>query len=312
MSQQQERHLDVIVIDDLSNVRTESDFGSYSLAQCTKDSGILFYNEDIRNKNAMYRILKNKKIDTCIHLAARTNVSYSIKNPAETIDVNVGGMLNVLETCSRYNVRNFIFASSAAVYGRPPMLPIVETQLPNPLSPYGAAKVAGEALASCYQSLKKIENVLSLRFFNVYGLGQNSGYSDVITKFANRLSKRLPPIIYGDGKQTRDFISVNDVVRCILMAVEKMQDGNTFGEPDISGLRSPLTVINVGTGTPTTINELSEKVIRLYGMDIKPIHRDKIEGDIEYSYADPGLAKKHLNFRAKDELEYGLREMLKP
>jgi UDP-glucose 4-epimerase len=314
LSQQQERHLRIIVIDDLSNIRTKSTYGSYSLGQYTKASGLSFYNEDIRNKDAILRVLKHKKIDTCIHLAAKTNVSYSIKNPTETIDVNVGGMLNVLETCSRYKVRSFIFASSAAVYGRPLKLPIAETQLLNPLSPYGAAKVAGEALVSSYQSLGKIENVLSLRFFNVYGPGQNSSYADVITKFANRLSKRLPPIIFGDGKHTRDFISVNDVVNCIILAAETMQNDHTFKGPNISRLPSlsSSNVFNVGTGIPTTINELAEKMIRIYGMDIDPVYRkDKNEGDIEDSYADPKKAREFLNFKAKDKLEYGLYKMLK-
>jgi UDP-glucose 4-epimerase len=313
LSQQQERHLKIIVIDDLSNIRTRSTFGSYSLGQHTKDSGFSFYNEDIRNKGAILRILKHKKIDTCIHLAAKINVPHSIKNPTETIDVNVGGMLNVLEACSRYKVRNFIFASSAAVYGRPLKLPIAETQLLNPLSPYGAAKVAGEALVSSYQSLGKIEKVLSLRFFNVYGPGQSSGYSDVITKFANRLSKQLPPIIYGDGKQTRDFISVNDVINCIISAIETMQNDRTVKRPNTSRLPSlSCSNVNVGTGTPTTINELAEKMIRIYGLDIAPVYSpDKNEGDIEDSYADPKKAREFLNFKAKDKLEYGLRKMLK-
>ena len=110
----------------------------------------------------------------------------------------------------------------AAVYGEPKKLPLSEDDhLLEPLSPYGASKVAGEALVTSYRNSKKIKNAITLRFFNVYGEGQNREYAGVITRFSERLFRGLPPIIYGDGKQTRDFVSVNDVVNAILLAVKQ-------------------------------------------------------------------------------------------
>src|SRR5919198_839053 len=122
-----------------------------------------------------------EKIYTCIHLAAKTDVLDSINNPYYTFDVNVKGTLNLLETCSNNKVKNFIFASSASVYGEALKLPISEDHILEPLSLYGASKVAGEALVSTYKKLGKIKNAISLRIFNVYGgEGQSLEYAGVI------------------------------------------------------------------------------------------------------------------------------------
>ena len=201
----------VAVIDNLSN-RNED----YILS----GTNISFYKEDIRNKDNISDIFKQERIDTCIHLAANFSIYGSVLNPYDTIDTNVKGTLNVLEACSNNQVNNFVFASSGAVYGEPKKFPISEDHPLNPLSPYGLSKVIGEKLVSTYRKLKKLQHAISLRFFNVYGEGQTIEYAGVITKFAERLSKGLPPIIYGDGYQTRDFVSVNDVSNAILLAAE--------------------------------------------------------------------------------------------
>ena len=134
----------------------------------------------------------------------KISVADSIKNPDETMEVNVKGTLNVLEACHTSQVNNFIFASSAAVYGDVTELPISENHALRPLSPYGTSKMLAEKHVSTYGRLKKIQNTISLRIFNVYGPGQTSE-SDVIIKFAKRLSKGLPPIILGNGNFTKDF-----------------------------------------------------------------------------------------------------------
>ena len=163
-----------------------------------------------------------KEPDTCIHLAAKISVPDSIKNPDETMEINVNGTLNVLEACHTNQVNNFIFASSAAVYGDVTELPISEDHTLHPLSPYGTSKMLAEKHVSTYGRLKKIQNTISLRIFNAYGPGQTSE-SDVITKFAKRLSNGLPPIIYGDGNFTRDFISVDDITEAILLSLRAME-----------------------------------------------------------------------------------------
>lgn len=178
-----------------------------------QDMPLTFYTADIRDREAISDIFLNERPDVCIHLAAKTSVGDSIEDPDETMDINVKGTLNVLEACYKSQVNNFVFSSSAAVYGDTKELPISENCILSPLSPYGESKMLAEQHVFRYSKLKKIQNTIALRIFNVYGLGQVSE-SDVVTKFARRLSKGLPPVIYVDGRHTRDFISVDDVCRC--------------------------------------------------------------------------------------------------
>jgi UDP-glucose 4-epimerase len=290
----------IIVIDNLSN-------GNKNFLDISNDRSLSkkfsFYKDDIRNKRSILDIFNHERIiDTCIHLAAKINVLDSITNPDDTIDVNVRGTLNVLEACSSNGVKNFIFGSSAAVYGEPKKLPLSEDEhLLEPLSPYGASKVAGEALVSSYRRSKKIKNCISLRFFNAYGEGQNLEYAGVITRFAERLSKGLRPIIYGDGKQTRDFVSVNDVVNAMLLAVTEV------GQLKMSS----SNVFNIGTGIPISIEDLAHRMIRIFGIDLKPVYYEARVGDIKYIYADTKKSKSILKFVAIEELESCLKRMLK-
>jgi UDP-glucose 4-epimerase len=263
-----------------------------------------FYNADIRDRKAISDIFLDERADTCIHLAAKISVSDSIKNPDETMDINVKGTLNVLEACYNSQVNNFVFASSAAVYGDVRELPISENCILRPLSPYGTSKMLAEQHVFRYNKLKKIENTISLRIFNVYGIGQVSE-SDVVTKFAVRLSKGLSPVIYGDGNHTRDFISVDDVADGILLSVKAMEgkkDGN-FSYPPI---------FNMGSGSGTSINELALKMIAISGLELDPIYEKGNEdnGVILHSCADMTKAKKELRFVSKKNLETGLREII--
>ena len=198
--------------------------------------------------------------------------------------------------------KKFYFWISAAVYGEPKKLPLSEDDhLLEPLSPYGASKVAGEALVSSYRRSKKIKNAITLRFFNVYGEGQNIEYAGVITRFAERLSRGLRPIIYGDGKQTRDFVSVNDVVNSIFLAVTEADKIKT----------SSSYVFNIGTGIPIGIDDLAQKMISIFGVDLEPIYYGAKEGDIKYTYADTRKSKSILKFIAIEELESGLKQIIK-
>jgi UDP-glucose 4-epimerase len=267
------------------------------------------YTADIRDRNVISNIFRKEKADTCIHLAAKISVADSINNPDETMDINVNGTLNVLEACSNNNVKNFVFASSAAVYGDVMELPISENEMLRPMSPYGVSKMLAEQHVLHYNKLKKIQNTISLRIFNVYGLGQN-GESDVITKFATRLSKGLPPEIYGDGKSTRDFISVNDVTEAILLSLGVMEDPKSNYH---DSLNSP-PVFNVGTGTATSIKELAEKMIEVSRLKLDPIYKEgnHDSGVILHSYANMTKAKRVLQFAAKKSLDIGLEEIVEP
>jgi UDP-glucose 4-epimerase len=197
-------------------------------------------------------------------------------------------------------VKTFLFASSAAVYGHAKvLLPIPEDHVLEPLSPYGATKVAGESLVNSYKNCGKIKNAIILRFFNVYGEGQNKEYAGVITNFADRLSTGLPPVIYGDGRQTRDFVSVDDVTNILIAATVQAEQ---------TGLSSTL---NVGTGSPVTINELAKKMIRVFGLDniVEPIYREANKGDILFSLADTRRLKDILKTEAKTNIEHELTKI---
>jgi len=269
-----------------------------------KDIPLRFYTADIRDKKTISEIFQNEKADTCIHLAAKISVADSIINPEETMDINVNGTQNVLEACSNSKLNNFIFASSAAVYGDARELPISENASMTPLSPYGKSKMLAEELVFRYDKLKKIQNTISLRIFNVYGSG-NVSQSDVVSKFAARVSNGLAPIIYGDGNHTRDFISVDDVADGILLSIKAMEsrdNGNFNSSP----------VFNIGSGTRTSINELARKMIAISGLDIDPIYEKGTQncGIILHSYPDILKAKRVLKFVAKKDLETGLTELI--
>ena len=282
----------IIVIDNLSNRNKNFAISNYK-------NNISLYKEDILDSNAVLHILSRERVDSCIHLAAKISIPDSISNPHAFLDVNVKGTLNLLEGCSKYQVKNFVFASSAAVYGEPKQLPIKEDHVLDPLNPYGASKAAAESFVSSFGKLKKIEHVTSLRFFNVFGEGQSIGYAGVITKFLDRISNGLPPIIYGDGKQTRDFISVNDVVNAILLSAQ-LQDK-----------LSPSGVFNIATGKSVAVNELAQVMIRTSGLGLETIYEEERPGDPKFARADVTKSRDILGFFALENLESALEPMVR-
>ena len=295
----------VVLISDTSNIRDKN----LENGKALQDTPITSYTADIRDRNAISEIFSDVKADTCVHLAAKVSVADSIKNPDETMEINAKGTMNVLEACHRSQTRNFVFASSAAVYGDVRELPISESHDLGPLSPYGTSKMVAEEYVSLYRKLKKIENAIILRIFNVYGKGQASG-TDVITRFVARLSKGLPPIIFDDGRHTRDFISVEDVARALLLSIRLSEQGPNTGNND---LNLPM-IFNTGTGIPTSMKELAKKVIEIFGLDLDPIYdREKVDSKvILHSYADMTRAREILHFVPKKAIDEGLREIIDP
>jgi len=270
----------------------------------TQSPRIKFYDLDITKRESAFDIFKNHKIDTCVHLAALVNVEDSIKNPNKTMDVNVKGTINILEACSHNNIDNFVFASSAAVYGHPTIIPITEEHQLKPISPYGISKLLAEKHVSSYMNSEKIRNTISLRIFNAYGEGQFGNVS-VITKFAKRLSMGLAPVIHGTGMQKRDFVSINDVVNAMLLSIKAMEDRNDRLES-----ASP-SIFNIGTGVATTIKDLCKQMIKLSGLDIQPTYAEgNDEADINASCADITKAKNFLNFSPNTNLSLDLERII--
>jgi UDP-glucose 4-epimerase len=278
----------------------------FSDMKITKDVPIRFYTADIKHRETISDIFLHEKADTCIHLAAKTSVPHSFKRPDETMEINVKGTLNILAACHDSQVNNFVFASSAAVYGDVRQLPISENCILKPLSPYGTSKMLAEQHVFNYTKSKKIQNSISLRIFNVYGNGQDS--ESYVVKFAKRLSKGLPPIIYRNGKHTRDFIFVDDVVDSILLSIRTMEEPKNSHNYNSSS--SP--VYNIGTGNATSIKELAQKMISISGLKLDPIYEEGEQDNrvILNSYANMTKAKEVLHFVPKTAISVGLREMI--
>lgn len=273
----------IIIIDNMSNAVTEF----------TNHDRIALYKEDIRNKETISDIFKREKVDCCIHLAAKASVR--VGEP-DLMSVNIDGTLSILNACKENGVRNFVFASSAAVYGEAKALPIREGHPLKPISQYGVSKMDAEKLVVSFLEKGKIQNVVCLRLFNVYGEGHNNAYAGVITKFAERLRNGLAPVIYGDGLQTRDFVSVKDVVNAIMISITL---------ENISG------IFNIGTGRSITIAELARQMTRMAGLDAGPLYEQQnLSNEIKNSEADISKASKVLKFQPKDTLSKELSRLL--
>lgn len=296
----------VTVIDNLSNTRpmmADNNFTSH-LARNRNNlrigaSEISFYRADIRNRNEMYYIFEQEKFDTCIHLAAKVSVDESMVNPTETITTNIDGTFNTIDACARTNVSNFVFASTGAVYGEPFAFPINEDHMLNPLSVYAATKIAAESLLAAYVNGKKLEKGASLRFFNIYGKGQNSQYAGVITNFSDRISCGQAPVIYGDGNQSRDFVSVDDAVRAIILGA------------NFDNRISDYDVFNIASGRSITINELAYMMVDSFRLDLKPIYQNERNGDIKYASVDISRAQEELGFIPQTDFQAKLIEMVR-
>ena len=283
---------DVFVIDSLTNERSRSNAESFS------GEHITLFQEDIKNKEKINEIFRDCKPDSCVHLAALISVTESMVNPLKAFDVNVTGTLNILDACVANSIEHFVFASSSAVYGHANCVPIHEKVELRPISPYGASKIAAEVIVNAYGDLKVFDSTITLRFFNVYGRGQNIDYAGVITKFRDRLGKNLAPVIFGDGNQQRDFIAVDDVVSSVIISLDPPTgiDKGTF---------------NIGTGVPTKISDLARIMsILMEKTDLAPIYKPRVDGDILVSYADITKATNTLKFCAREELSSGLEAFL--
>lgn len=278
---------DITIIDNFSNSST-------SKIQDFKNNNVKVIKGDITNSELLKNSLTD--FDFVIHLAAQINVDVSISDPVYNNKVNVIGTKNILDFCVERKIKNFIVASSAAVYGKSIDLPLTENSPLSPISPYGESKVSMEKLVKEYA--KKFDmNCIILRFFNIYGIGQSIEYAGVISKFIKQIHKNDDLIIFGDGKQTRDFLSVHDLITAINLSIK-----------NITGKRG--LCINIGSGHNITINKLANLMISLSRKSLKIKHEPRKKGDIDHSFTLISCAQKELNFIPKILLEDGIRKLL--
>jgi len=274
---------DVTVLDNMSSGKLTN------LNHYQSDNKLRIEVGDIRNTKLVSKCVASA--DSVVHLAAITNSPDQGEKLLNLTDTNVTGTVNLLQAARLGSVERFILASSAAVYGNSKSFPLSERSRTSALSPYGASKIASEQYCHSFREEFGV-NAISLRFFNVYGPRQlPNGDGAVIPQFMSRLVQRLPPEIFGDGRQTRDFVYVSDVVECIVRILR-----SKTGEE----------VLNVGSGKPVTINRLASVMSRIVGSSAKPIHKAPQRGEIRDSYASTARTFESIDFRPRISLKRGL------
>ncbi|MCD6100328.1 MAG: SDR family oxidoreductase [Candidatus Marinimicrobia bacterium] len=234
-------------------------------------------------------------VDFVLHQAALPSVPRSIKDPITTNEVNVGGTLNILNAALDAGVKRVVYASSSSIYGNSEVLPKREDMTPNPMSPYAVSKLAGEKYCRVFSEIYGLETVC-LRYFNVFGPRQdpNSQYSAVIPKFIAAMKKGERPTIYGDGKQSRDFTYVANVVVANLLVC---QVNHGIGE-----------IFNIACGERHSLINLINNLNEVLGVHVEPSFAEARKGDIRHSMADISKAQKMLGYSPFVNFEEGLRK----
>jgi UDP-glucose 4-epimerase len=236
-------------------------------------------------------------IDYVFHQAA-LRITHCAAKPREAVDVLIAGTQNVLESAVHHGIKKIVAASSASVYGEPSYLPMDESHPFNNRTLYGAGKIANEQMLRAYYEMYRMPYT-ALRYFNVYGprMDLEGVYTEVLVRWLDAIEQRQAPRIFGDGKQSMDFVFVNDVARANLLALQS--DANDM-------------VFNVGSGVQTTLNELCELVLRIQGSHLRPeYHEARKVANISARQAEISAAKRVLGFSARMPLEEGLRELIK-
>lgn len=271
----------VVIVDNLSTGKKEN-----------VNQKAVFYKIDILNPK-LSDIFKKEKPQIAFHYAAQIDVRKSVEDPIKDAKINVLGSLNILENCRKYKVKKIIFASTGgAIYGEADIIPTPETYSEFPLSPYGIAKLAIEKYLNYYFKNFNL-SYTALRLGNVYGPRQNSkGEAGVIAIFCDKIFTGKQPIIYGDGKQTRDFVYVDDVITANILSLKKNKIG----------------VFNIGTGIENDINTIFLMLKKLTNSSCREIHGVAKSGEQKRSCLDYSKAKKEFGWCPKYNLDEGLKE----
>jgi len=263
-----------------------------NLAHCQNDIELI--EGDLRDFDECVRACATMTL--ILHQGALGSVPKSMKAPATSIAVNAAGTANLFAAARDAEIARVVYASSSSVYGDSENQPKREGEEGEPLSPYALSKVMCEQLARTYARCYALD-LIGLRYFNVYGPRQdpNGPYAAVVPRFFAACANNEPPVIFGDGQQSRDFTFVADTVTAILTAAV-----------------APLTgahVFNVGCGATTTVQDLAETICSITGVGVTPVHTDERPGDVRHSLADIARARDELGFVATTNLEQGLRQV---
>src|SRR3989338_5355508 len=252
----------------------------------------VFYKADVREKKALQKIFEKEKPQYAMHFAAHMNLRQSITDPFFNADVNITGSLNLLECCREAKTKKIIFASSGgAAYGDPFELPVPESHALQPLSPYGASKIAVEQYLFSYWKNFGLD-FTAMRYANVYGPRQNpESEAGVISIFARAMLENREPLIFGNGEQTRDFVFSGDVARANLLALKKDTKRKIF---------------NIGTSEEHSVNEIFSYLKKFFGFEKGAVKKPAISGEVKRISLDNSNAKKELSWAPETSFAKGL------
>ncbi len=291
-------HLAEDLVKDGHSVRIMDDFSSGSVNNILglfNHSNFKLIRGSVTDKELVRRA--SFDVSVVFHLAAQIHVDRSIIEPRHTFEVNTLGTLNVLDAALENDIELVVYASTSEVYGSAKYAPMDEDHPLNPASPYAASKAAADRLCFSYYNTYKVP-VVVVRCFNTYGPRQKDrGYAAAIPKFLKRALSGLPPVIYGDGKQTRDYMYVRDAVEAYKLVLKS--PGNVLGK-----------AVNFGTGKEITILDLANRILNLCNKNVAPIHVAPRTGEVKRLSADISLAQKELGFTPRYAIEKGLKEFL--
>jgi UDP-glucose 4-epimerase len=280
---------DVVIIDDFSSGEREN------IAHHEGKKNVNIVTGDVRDQNLLFHLTKG--IDIVYHLAVRC-LRESIKNPEVTHEVNATGTLNLLKVSLENVVKRFIYISSSEVYGTARHVPMDEMHPCEPITVYGASKLSGELYTLAYQKTYGLDSIV-VRPFNTYGPREHlqGVYGEVIPRFVLRILNDSPPVIFGDGTQTRDFTYVSDTVRGIILA---SQADSLIGQ-----------AVNIARGQEISVNDLACIILGKLGKNnIKPVFEQKREGDVMRHYADISKARGLLGFQPEIDIQQGISKYI--
>ena len=274
-------------------VRVLDNFATGSRANLAGlESDVQLVEGDLRSYERVHAAVRGAEV--VFHQGALPSVPRSVQDPLTTTAVNIEGTLNVLLAARDEGVRRIVNASSSSVYGNTGTLPRVETQAPDPISPYAVAKLAAERFCTSFTRVYGME-IVSLRYFNVFGPRQDptSQYAAVVPRFIRAIADDEPVTIYGDGDQSRDFTFVDNVVGANLLAADA---------PEVGG-----EILNVATGDSVTVNALADAIGAMLGKPVEKAYESAREADVRASWADVGQAKRLLGYEMRVDFAEGLR-----
>ncbi len=263
-----------------------------------------FVHGDVQDNNVLETIFA-KGVDFVIHIAGQASISLSFFDPTEDLSVNTIGTINIIQKCIEHRVKHLLFASSMTIYGTPTVVPTPEDAIPNPVSYYAVSKYAAERYVHISGERKNLDfdfNVTSFRMFNVYGPRQSltNSYQGVLAIFLGNVLRNEPINIHSDGEQSRDFVHVSDVARAWVDAIGNPQ---SYGQ-----------VFNIGTGNPTSVNQLCDNVLRAFDYskdNYEVVYHPAQAGDIRTSSADIEKIESALGWSPQYDFEHGMQETIR-